>query len=79
MTKEELFFLLESRREFEFTFRGSTYSIMCEKDFSGKEFIKFGKLYFEEKYDSFNDLYARAEVENSYLREILEDIQISRK
>lgn len=79
MTKEELFFLLESRREFEFSYKNATYSIMCEKDVSGKEYIKFGKLYFEEKYDSFNDLYARAEVGNSYLREIIEEIQINRK
>nr|WP_318741503.1 hypothetical protein [uncultured Treponema sp.] len=79
MTKDELFFLLESRREFEFSYKDTIYSIMCEKDFSGKEFIKFGKLYFEEKFDSFNDLFARAEVENSYLREVIEEIQINRK
>ena len=34
---------------------------------------------FEEKFDSFNDLFARAEVENSYLREVIEEIQINRK
>lgn len=78
MTKEELFFLLESRREFEFKYRGTTYSIMIEKDSSGGDFIKFGKLYFEEKYDNFSDLYARAEIENSYLREIIENNQIDR-
>ena len=43
----------------------------------GQEFIKFGKLYFEEEYSSFNDLYARAEIENSYLREVIEFITIS--
>lgn len=76
MTKEELFFLMETKKEFEFSFKGKTYSFMHEKE-NGKEIIKFGQLYFEKEYSSFNDLYARAEVENSYLREVIELIKIS--
>lgn len=76
MTKEDLFFLMETKKEFEFEYKGKTYSFMHEKK-DGHEYIKFGKLYFEEEYSSFNDLYARAEIENSYLREVIEFIKIS--
>lgn len=76
MTKEELFFLMEAKKEFEFEYKGKTYSFMQELS-AGKQIIRFGQLYHEEEYDSFNDLFARAEIGNSYLREVLPEISIN--
>lgn len=79
MTKEELHFLLEAKREFEFEYKGKTFSFMCGVDPKGKSYIDFGTIFIHQRYSSFEDLYAHAEIGNTYFREIIPEIEISEK
>lgn len=72
MTKNDLFFYTESKKELEFSYEGKTYLLSYGKDNSGKDCIFFGRLYEQEKFDSFKDLYARAKINNSYFKEMLD-------
>ena len=74
MTKDDLYFYIQSKKELEFTFKGKTYTLNYDKDLSGKDFIIFGQIYEGKKYDSFGELMNNAKVENHYFRELLEDL-----
>ena len=45
--------------------------IMIEKDKSGKEFVRFGQLYEEKKYDSLGQLFNEAKIDNHFLKDVL--------
>lgn len=71
MTKDELLFKLQTTKYFEFTFKNRTFDIMIEKDKSGKEFVRFGQLYEEKKYDSLGQLFNEAKIDNHFLKDVL--------
>lgn len=76
MTKDDLFFYTEAKKEIEFVYKDRTFSITYGTDVNGKDYILFGRLYEGERYSSFKDLYARAKIDNSYFREMLDVISI---
>lgn len=71
MTKDELLFKLQTTKYFEFTFKNRTFDIMIEKDKSGKEFVRFGQLYEEKKYNSLGQLFNEAKIDNHFLKDVL--------
>lgn len=77
MTKNDLFFYIESKKELEFVYNGKVYSLTYGKNSSGEEYIAFGRLYEQERFSSFKDLYARAKIDNSYFREMLDIIELT--
>lgn len=76
MTKDDLFFYTEAKKEIEFTYKDRVFSITYGTDEKGYDYILFGRLYEGERYSSFKDLYARAKIDNSYFREMLDVIDI---
>lgn len=77
MTRQDFYILISVRKAVSFEYRGKKYNLMCYKETDGKEIVKFGELYSEKKYDSIDDFYARAEIGNSYFREVLEDLELN--
>ncbi|MCR5612141.1 hypothetical protein [Treponema sp.] len=76
MTKDDLYFYTQAKKEFEFIYKEKTYSLTYGRDDNGKDYIAFGRLYEPERYESFKDLYARAKIDNSYFREMLDIIEL---
>lgn len=74
MTADEFQTLINIRKEMEFTFKGTKYNLFYEKDSNGKEFICFGELYFESRYESLGELLNTAKVSNTYFKNIIEDL-----
>lgn len=74
MTKDDIYFYIQTKKELEFTFKGKTYVLNYDKDDSGKEFIVFGQIYEGKRYESYGDLMNHAKVENHFFRELLEDL-----
>ena len=73
MKTEDFRFLIDCKKEFEFDFRGIKYSITYGSDSKG-DYIAFGRLFQPKRFYSWGDLMNEAEVENSYFREVLEDL-----
>lgn len=76
MTKDDLFFYLQTKKNLEFTFKDKVYSLLCDKDSDGKDIIVFGRLYEGKKYSSFGELINQAKIDNYYFKDLLEDINI---
>ncbi|MCI5523783.1 MAG: hypothetical protein SO116_06300 [Treponema sp.] len=73
MKLDDFQFLLEVHRDYEFSFRGTTYEIIAEKE-NGTLRYYFGEKYFQrKKYEDFNDMVANVFVKDCYLRNIIED------
>ena len=67
---------LESKKEIEFTYNNKTYLLSYGTDADGNNYIAFGRLYEQDRFSSFKDLYARAKIDNSYFREMLDIIEL---
>ena len=76
MTKDELFFFNKTKKEIEFTYNNKTYLLSYGTDADGNNYIAFGRLYEQDRFSSFKDLYARAKIDNSYFREMLDIIEL---
>ncbi len=74
MTKDDIYFFVQAKKELEFKFNGKTYVLNYDKDDSGKEYIVFGQLYEGQRYESYGELMNKARVENHYFKEIIEDL-----
>lgn len=74
MTKDDLIYLIQLHKELEFQYKGKTYSLNYDTDSNGKPLIVFGRQYEGERYSSYGEFINNAKIENSYFREILEDI-----
>lgn len=74
MTKDQLIFLIQTKKEFEFSFNNKNYNLTYDKDDSGKEWIVFGERYEGKKFDSFGELMNKAKVENHFFRELLPEL-----
>ena len=72
MTKDDIYFYVQAKKELEFKYRENTYVLNYDKDDKGKEYIIFGPIYETKKYDSFGDLMNNARVENHYFKEFIE-------
>lgn len=71
MTKDDLFYLVSIKKNFEFDYKGKRYILTYDKK-DGKEIILFGRLYETKKYESFGKFYNEARVENHFFREMLD-------
>ena len=76
MTKDDLLFLIRTKREFEFIYNGDTYNMTYDTDENGETIIVFGRLYQGEKYKSFGELMNNARIENHFFKDMLEDIPL---
>ena len=74
MTKEHFMFLIASKKEIEFEFKGKTYIINYGKDNKGKDNIIFGQLYEGKPFEDVGDLLNNAKIENYFFKEIIEDL-----
>ena len=71
MTKEDLIFLIETKKEFEFTYKNVLYSMTYGSDKKG-DYIALGRLYEPVRYYSFGEMMNEARIENHFFRELLE-------
>ena len=71
MTKDELLFLINARKEFEFTYKDKLYTMTYGKDEKG-DYIALGRLYEPVRWYSFGEMMNQAKIENHFFREILE-------
>lgn len=76
MTKDDLYFYIQTKKTLEFSFKGKTYTLIPDIDEKGKEIIVFGRIYEGEKYNSFGELMNKAKVENYFFKDLLEDINV---
>ncbi len=72
MTKDDFFYMIEIRKELEFSYNGKTYQLTYDKDENGAYKIVFGQLYEGKKYDSLGEFMNTAKVENSYFKDMLD-------
>jgi len=71
MTKDDLYFLIQTKTTHEFIYKGKSYNLLFDKDEKG-EYIRFGLLYEEKKYKSFGELWNNAKIDNYFFREMLD-------
>lgn len=76
MTKEQLFFYVETQKAFEFTYKGKVYNMTYDKDKNGESLIVFGRLYEGVRYSSLGELLNNAKIENHFFKDMLEVIDI---
>lgn len=76
MTKDDLFFYLQTKRNLEFKFKDKTYSLLCDKDNNGKDIFVFGRLYEGQPYSSFGELMNQAKIDNYFFKDLLDDINL---
>ena len=74
MTKDDIYFYVQAKKELEFKYRGITYCLNYDKDDTGKEYIVFGPIYEGKRYDSYGEFMNKARVENHYFKEFIEDL-----
>lgn len=71
MTKEDLLLLINTKKEFEFTYKGKLYTMTYGSDKKG-DYIALGRLYEPLRYYSFGEMMNEAKIENHFFRELLE-------
>lgn len=72
MTKDDLIFLINTKKEFEFTYNGKNYNLTYDRDDNGNDLIVFGERFQGKKYASFGEFMNEARIENHFFREMLE-------
>ena len=75
MTKDDLLFLIQTKKEFEFKYKGKTYNMTYDTDGSGKNIIVFGRLYEGVRYNSYGELMNNARIDNHFFKDMLDVIQ----
>lgn len=71
MTKDDLLFLINTKKEFEFKYNGLVYNMTYGTDKKG-DYIALGRLYEPVRYYSFGEMMNKAKIENHFFREILD-------
>ncbi|MBQ9207882.1 MAG: hypothetical protein IJ158_14375 [Treponema sp.] len=74
MTKDDLIFFINTKKEFEFSYNGKNYNLTYDRDDSGNDLIVFGERFQGKKYNSFGEFMNEAKIENHYFREMLDSI-----
>jgi len=72
MTKDDLIFLINTKKEFEFSYHGKNYNLTYDRDDAGHDLIVFGERYCGKKYTSFGEFMNDAKIENHFFREMLD-------
>lgn len=75
MTREDFRFLIDTKKEYEFTYKGTAYNLTYGNE-GGKDYIAFGERYMQKRFYSWGELMNEAKVLNSYLREMLEELPL---
>ena len=74
MTKNDFFYLLDTHKEYEFTYEGTRYNLTYGKDKKNKPYIAFGRLYdVPETFSSISDLWINAKIGAQYFRNVVEN------
>ncbi|MBS7258752.1 MAG: hypothetical protein KIG63_09980 [Methanobrevibacter sp.] len=76
MTKDDFYFKIQVKQTMEFKYNSILYNINYDKTSDGKEIILFGRLYEEQKFHSYGDLMNNAKVENHFLKDMLEILDL---
>lgn len=76
MRKEDFYFNVKIKKSMEFSYNNLSYSIRIEEDEEKNPVIYFGRTYQEEKYDSYGEFMNTAKVENSFFKDLLEDLDL---
>ena len=76
MTKDDFYFKIQVKQTMEFKYNSLLYNINYDKTSDGKEIILFGRLYEEQKFHSYGDLMNNAKVENHFLKDMLEILDL---
>ncbi len=76
MTKDDFYFKIQVKQTMEVKYNSILYNINYDKTSDGKEIILFGRLYEEQKFDSYGDLMNNAKVENHFLKDMLEILDL---
>ena len=71
MTKEDFIFLIETKKEYEFSYKNKNYNITYGQDKNGS-YIALGERYMQQKYYSLGELLNQAKIENHYFKEMIE-------
>ena len=71
MTKNDLLLLINTKKEFEFTYNKKLYTMTYGSDKKG-DYIALGRLYEPVRYYSFGEMMNEAKIENHFFRELLE-------
>ncbi len=72
MTKDDLIFIINTKKEFEFVYKGKNYNLTYDRDDNGKDYIVFGERFMGKKFASFGEFMNEAKVENHFFREMLD-------
>lgn len=72
MTKNDLIFLINTKKEFEFTYNGKNYNLTYDRDDKGNDLIVFGERFMGKKYASFGEFMNEARIENHFFREMID-------
>jgi hypothetical protein len=76
MTKEQLFFYVETQKVFEFTYKGKVYNMTYDRDEKGNTVLVFGRLYEGKRYAGVGELLNTAKIENHFFKDMLDTIDI---
>lgn len=76
MTKDDFYFKIQVKQTMEFKYNSILYNINYDKTSDEKEIILFGRLYEEQKFHSYGDLMNNAKVENHFLKDMLEILDL---
>lgn len=76
MTKDDFYFKIQVKKTMEFKYNNILYNINYDKTSDGKDIILFGRLYEEQKFDSYGDLMNNAKVENHFLKDMLDILDL---
>ncbi len=70
---EDFKFLIDTQTNYEFSYKGINYNLTYGKDKKG-DYIAFGERFFQKKYYSYKELLNDARIENSFFREMIEEL-----
>lgn len=76
MTKEQLFFYIETQKVFEFSYKGKVYNMTYDRDEKGNTVLVFGRLYEGKRYAGVGELLNTAKIENHFFKDMLDTIDI---
>lgn len=71
MTKDQLIFLLDTKKEMEFSYKNRNYNLTYGTDEKGS-YIYFGERYMQKKFYSTVEFLNDAKIENTFFREMLD-------
>ena len=72
MTKKDLIFYINAKKELEFTYKGKNYNLTYDRNDNGDEMIVFGERFEGQKFSSFGEFINEAKIENHFFREMID-------